>query len=55
MMPGLMPLAPLTIPARNEARRFSFPSLNPETYHGLPGLIADALPDKFGNALSMST
>lgn len=29
----------------------SFPSLNPETFHGLPGLIADALPDKFGNAL----
>lgn len=32
-------------------KRFSFPSLNQETFHGLPGLLADALPDKFGNAL----
>lgn len=32
-------------------KRFSFPALNPETFHGLPGLVADALPDKFGNAL----
>ncbi len=28
---------------------FSFPSLNKETYLGLPGLLADSLPDKFGN------
>lgn len=32
-------------------KRFSFPSLSQETFHGLPGLLADALPDKFGNAL----
>jgi len=32
-------------------KRFSFPSLNQATFHGLPGLIADALPDTFGNAL----
>ncbi len=32
-------------------KRFSFPALNQETFHGLPGLLADALPDKFGNAL----
>jgi serine/threonine-protein kinase HipA len=32
-------------------RRYSFPALNPETYHGLPGLLADSLPDKFGNSL----
>jgi serine/threonine-protein kinase HipA len=31
--------------------RFSFPSLNKETYLGLPGLLADALPDKFGNSI----
>jgi serine/threonine-protein kinase HipA len=32
-------------------RRYSFPNLNPETYHGLPGLLADSLPDNFGNSL----
>lgn len=32
-------------------KRFSFPTLAPETFYGLPGLLADALPDKFGNAL----
>lgn len=30
---------------------YSFPTLNRDTFHGLPGLVADALPDKFGNAL----
>ncbi len=30
---------------------FSFPALAEETFHGLPGLLADSLPDKFGNAL----
>lgn len=30
---------------------FSFPSLNKETYKGLPGLLADSLPDKYGNKL----
>lgn len=30
---------------------FSFPFLNKETFLGLPGLLADALPDKFGNAV----
>ena len=28
-----------------------FPFLNFETYRGLPGLLADALPDKFGDSL----
>ncbi len=40
--PITMPLAPGT---------FSFPGLARETFKGLPGLIADALPDKFGNLL----
>ena len=39
----------------DEAQRgnnvFSFPSLNRVTYQGLPGLLADALPDKFGNSI----
>ncbi len=30
---------------------FSFPGLNTETFLGLPGLLADALPDKFGNSV----
>jgi serine/threonine-protein kinase HipA len=29
----------------------SFPELNRKTYYGLPGLLADSLPDKFGNTL----
>ena len=39
----------------SEARRgqdtFEFSQLNHQTYHGLPGLLADSLPDKFGNAI----
>ncbi len=30
---------------------FSFPALNRDTFLGLPGLLADALPDKFGNRI----
>ena len=30
---------------------FSFPGLSRETFMGLPGLLADALPDKFGNSI----
>lgn len=30
---------------------FSFPDLNRETYKGLPGMLADSLPDKFGTKL----
>lgn len=30
---------------------FSFPALNRETFLGLPGLLADVLPDKFGNQI----
>lgn len=32
-------------------RAYAFPGLPHATFHGLPGLLADALPDKFGNAL----
>jgi serine/threonine-protein kinase HipA len=42
-------VAPLTMPLRTRA--FTFPALRHETFHGLPGLLADSLPDKFGNAL----
>ncbi len=42
-------IAPLTMPLSSQL--YSFPSLRPETFHGLPGLLADSLPDRFGNAL----
>lgn len=32
-------------------RVYSFPALNKTTFLGLPGLLADMLPDKFGNAV----
>ena len=35
--------------ARKGDAKFSFPALNKDTFLGLPGLLADALPDKFGN------
>jgi serine/threonine-protein kinase HipA len=33
------------------ARPFTFDTLNRDTYNGLPGLLADSLPDDYGNAL----
>ena len=42
-------VAPLTMPLAQ--RVYSFPALSRETFHGLPGLLADSLPDRFGNAL----
>ncbi len=37
--------------AINGDGRFSFPFINKETFLGLPGLLADSLPDKFGNSI----
>ena len=45
---GIEP-CPITMPVRNEP--YEFRSLNKETFKGLPGMLADVLPDKFGNAL----
>ncbi len=47
-------LAPLHMPlatARRGDARFSFRGLSRETFFGLPGLLADALPDAFGNSI----
>lgn len=44
-----LPIAPLMMPLGPGI--FSFPTLNRETFHGLPGLLADSLPDRFGNRL----
>ncbi len=42
-------VAPLMMPL--STRLYSFPNLAPATFHGLPGLLADSIPDRFGNAL----
>lgn len=42
-------VSPLTMPLAPSV--YSFPHLAQNTFHGLPGLLADSLPDKFGNAL----
>ena len=44
-------LAPLTMPLDDLRPSFSFPDLAEPSYKRLPGLLADALPDDFGNAL----
>ena len=50
-------LAPIKMPINSNQRIFSFPELryskNSEfdTFKGLPGLLADVLPDKYGNQL----
>jgi len=41
--PLRMPLQPLHV--------YRFPALAEESFHGLPGLLADSLPDLYGNAL----
>ncbi len=42
-------LAPLHMPRRPGV--YEFTQLAPTTFHGLPAMLADALPDRFGNAL----
>ncbi|MBT3013183.1 MAG: HipA domain-containing protein [Candidatus Thiodiazotropha sp. (ex Lucina pensylvanica)] len=42
-------VAPMMMPLSK--RLYSFPQLPRETFHGLPGLLADSLPDRFGNLL----
>jgi len=47
-------LSPLKMPlavARRGDARFSFRNLSHETFRGLPGLLADSLPDNFGNSI----
>jgi serine/threonine-protein kinase HipA len=43
--------APLTMPLSDSRSVFVFPALPKDTYLGLPAMLADALPDDFGNAL----
>lgn len=50
-------LSPIKMPVRNGNRIYSFPDLRrpkeeqTATFDGLPGLLADSLPDKYGNQL----
>lgn len=46
---GIQP-SPIVMPAR-EGRIYSFGDLNSETFKGLPGMLADSLPDTYGRAL----
>ena len=43
------PLSPIYMPRQRGT--FVFPQLSTQTYHRLPAMLADALPDRFGNAL----
>jgi len=42
-------ISPLTMPLDDRVHRF--PGLAPESFKGLPGLLADSLPDRYGHAL----
>ena len=42
-------LSPFAMPLSSNV--YEFRTLNDETFHGLPGLFADSLPDRFGNAV----
>ncbi len=42
LAPRMMPLG---------SRIYQFPELNRDSFYGMPGMIADSLPDKFGNML----
>jgi len=42
-------IAPLMMPL--SSRVYRFPELSRKTFYGLPGLLADSLPDKFGHVL----
>jgi len=50
-------IAPIKMPTTEGSRIFSFPELRKgkndsvDTFKGLPGLLADALPDRYGNQL----
>ena len=45
---GIEP-SPIEMPA--VSRVYKFPSLPAVSFHGLPGLLSDSVPDKFGNAV----
>lgn len=45
-------ISPIKMPIRKGRQIYSFPELaRSETFMGIPGLLADVMPDKYGNAL----
>lgn len=48
-IPSGIQVAPLTMPLGDGV--YEFPQLARDSFHGLPGLLADSLPDKFGHAV----
>jgi serine/threonine-protein kinase HipA len=48
-LPSGVQVAPLMMPLG--AQVVSFPALPQRSFHGLPGLLADSLPDRYGNLL----
>lgn len=47
-------LSPVMMPvseALSTGKIFYFPALNQETYKGLPGMLSDSLPDRYGNRI----
>lgn len=42
-------VSPLRMPLGKNI--YEFPALRGESFYGMPGLVADSLPDKFGNAV----
>lgn len=50
-------LSPIKMPVENGSRIYSFPelrrgrNLTEDTFKGIPGLLSDALPDRYGNKL----
>ena len=42
-------IAPVKMPLRNVV--YEFPLLSGEPFYGMPGLVADSLPDTFGNTV----
>ena len=48
-VPSGIEVAPICMPLSRQV--YSFPDLQRGSFRGLPGLLADCLPDRFGNAL----
>ena len=44
-------LSPLLMPTSDQRPVFTFKNLSEQTFQGLPPMLADALPDKFGNSV----
>lgn len=44
-------LAPALMSVHSRRRIWTFPDIATETFHGLPPMLADAVPDRFGNAM----